>query len=138
VNGEGARLNVADAILRPFFNTLNLAGQWVDALDALRYCKDVRNQYAHCEWFTEDGPLSFTNLEKGARSPANGILHSRFYPTDLKLLQKQEQYLEHANDWLFYLSCQCRQHAGEASPVSQVPTFIPQPPLHNRKKSQSA
>jgi hypothetical protein len=94
VNGEAARLDVADAILRPFFNKLNLAGQWSNALGAMRYCKNVRNQYAHCSWFAnEGGPLSFTNMDKDADSP-DGILKSHLYPTDLGLLRKQEEYFE--------------------------------------------
>lgn len=136
VNGEAARLDVADAILRPFFSSLKLAGQWGNALGALRYCKNVRNQYAHCSWFAREGkPLSFTNLDQDAHSKED-ILLSQLYPTDLELLQKQEQYFEYTNHWLFYLTFRCRQHAGEPSPVSQVPTSIAQPPpLHNRKKS---
>src|SRR5262249_27618216 len=48
IQGEAARIEVADAILRPFFEKHNLAGKWCNALGALRYCKNIRNQYAHC------------------------------------------------------------------------------------------
>jgi hypothetical protein len=134
VNGEAARLDVADAILRPFFDKLKLGGKWCNTLGALRYCKTVRNQYAHCNWVKDtDRPLSFINMDKDADSP-DGTLTVHFYPTDLALLQKQHQYFEYTLDWLFYLGCECRHLSGEESPLPQVPKSIPQPPLHNLPK----
>jgi hypothetical protein len=135
VNGEGARLDVADAIPRPFLSKLGLGGQWSNAIGALRYCKNVRNQYAHCNWIADEAHhgLSFTNIDKDADSP-DGILNVSLYPTNLKLLQKQHQYFEYTADWLMYLACQCRLRAGEAAPAVEVPKSISQPPLHNRQK----
>jgi hypothetical protein len=50
VRGEGARIEVADAILRPAFAKVGLGGKWGNALGAARACKNIRNQYAHCHW----------------------------------------------------------------------------------------
>src|SRR5690349_14601379 len=61
VRGESARLDVADAILRPYFTKLNLAGQWGCAIGALRYCKDIRNQYSHCNWQRNGQFMTFVN-----------------------------------------------------------------------------
>src|SRR6476646_8092448 len=119
VNGEAARLDVADAILRPFFEALKLGGQWGCTLGALRYCKNVRNQYAHCNWHSdEQRHLCFHNMDRDADS-RDEILNVHLYPTDLDLLQKQHQYFEYTLDWVWYLTCECRKHKGQASPTFQ-------------------
>ncbi len=139
VHGAAARIDVADAIIRPFFESIGLLGQWSNALGALRYCKDIRNQYAHCNWFTEKGkPLTFINFDKDVASP-EGELMLQLYPTDLTLLQKQCEYFEYTNDWLFFLDCRCRRRRGVSAPDAVAPKSIPQPPKHNRpKKSQES
>jgi hypothetical protein len=133
VNGESARLDVADAILRPFFERLKLGGQWGNALGALRYCKNVRNQYAHCNWHTQNGGLVFINMDADVDSP-EGILTVHLYPTDLALLQKQTEYFQYTIGSLFYLNCKCRLRSGEEAPDFPIPKSILQPPLHNRPK----
>ena len=135
VNGEAARLDVADALLRSFFEKLKLGGQWGCAFGALWYCKDIRNQYAHCTWHSETGkPLTFMLMDKDADSP-DGTLMVQLYPTDLPLLEKQHEYFEYTLDWLYYLGCECRKHLGEQAPALKAPKSIPQPPKHNRPKT---
>ena len=136
IHGEGPRLDVADAIVRPFFERMNLVGQWSCAFGALRYCKDVRNQYAHCQWYSDRG-LTFANIERDAKSP-EGVLTVQLYPIDLNLLQKQQTYFEYANDWLHFLDCRCRKATGQESPDPPIPKSIPQPPKHNRPKTPPA
>lgn len=134
VNGEAARLDVADAILRPFFETMNLDGQWGNTLGALRYCKNIRNQYAHCNWKADPAkPLYFMNLDRDANSP-DGPLTLQLYPTDLALIQKQHEYFEHTLDWLFYLNCQSRKLLRIEAPEPVAPKFVSKPPLHHRQK----
>jgi hypothetical protein len=134
VNGEAARLDVADAILKPFFETMNLGGRWSNALGALRYCKNIRNQYAHCNWKADPGkPLYFINADRDVDS-ADDTITLQLYPTDLTLLQEQHVYFEYSLDLLFYLNCRCRIRRGLDSPQPEVPKSIPQPPLHNRQK----
>ena len=41
---------VADAPVRPLCQTHNLGGTYVQWLGAMRRCKAIRNQYAHCIW----------------------------------------------------------------------------------------
>jgi hypothetical protein len=136
VNGEAARLAVADAILRPYFERMNLGGQWSNALGALRFCKNIRNQYAHCNWTADPGkPLCFINVDRDADSPDESLtLH--LYPTDLSLIQEQHQYFEYTLDWLHYLNCQCRRQRGEDAPQRKVPKSVPQPLLHNLPKKR--
>jgi hypothetical protein len=133
VNGEAARLDVADAILRPYMATLGLPGQWGNCLGALRYCKDIRNQYAHCNWLKKPEGLFFLNMDRDAGS-SDGILILQLYPTDLTLLKKQHEYFEYAEDWLFFLRCRCQKVAGREALDPPTPKSIPQPPTSNRPK----
>lgn len=134
VNGEGARLEAADALLRPFFDGRVGPGKWGNALGTLRYCKDVRNQYAHCTWHRAEGePLRFMNVKRDAASAEGELLVTQI-PTDLGVIQKQHQYFEYALDWLFFLDCWHLRSLGEAVPVPPVPKSIPQPPLNSLQK----
>lgn len=133
VHGEGARIDVTDAIVRPFFEKLGLNGQWGNAFGALRHCKSIRNQYAHCNWHSEDR-LWFVNMDTDAASP-QGELILQLYPTDLELLLKQHEYFEYTAEWLYFLDCHCRRRLGRDTPDSKVPKSIPQPPLSNRQKT---
>lgn len=134
VHGEGARLDVADAILRPFFKKSGLHGQWSNTIGALRYCKDIRNQYAHCNWIEKSGLLQFVNMDRDAASP-EGDLILQLYPTDLALLKRQFEYFAYTNFWLFFLNCKCRRAAGDTkAPDPPAPKSIPQPPKNNRGK----
>jgi hypothetical protein len=135
VNGAAARIDVADAFLRPYFAKLGLGGQWGNALGPLRHCKNIRNQYAHCTWFREAGrPLCFINMDADAAAP-EGVLTVHLYPTDLDLLQRQHSYFEYTADWLFYLDCQVRMRAGQECPDPPVPKSIPAPSLNNLPKT---
>jgi hypothetical protein len=133
-NCDGAERR-AHASPHAFRIDYGVIGQWTNAFGALRYCKDVRNQYAHCNWYSDEGrPLTFVNLERDTASP-EGTLNIQLYPTDLALLRKQHDYFEYANDWLYFLDCRCRKVKEEKVPEPSVPKSIPQPPKHNRPKT---
>jgi hypothetical protein len=42
VGGEGARMEVADAILRPAYRKADLEGKWGVAIGAAKHCKNIR------------------------------------------------------------------------------------------------
>ena len=48
IRGEGARIEVSDAIIRPFLEKAGLGPKWSSAIAPTRLCKKIRNQYAHC------------------------------------------------------------------------------------------
>ena len=66
VRGEAARLGVADAILRPAFASHGLKEKWITAHSAVRHCKNIRNQYAHCHWQLFEEKLFFLDLDEDA------------------------------------------------------------------------
>lgn len=138
VKGEGPRLDVADAIMRPALEPLGLRDQWIHAISAARHCKNIRNQFAHCHWWHNEndrpGELFFMNLDQEATSK-DGVLEITFRPIDLSLLQKQRYYFQYALTWLYHVDGQYRKKKGEDGSTTldiEAPKSIPAPPLHNR------
>lgn len=134
VKGEGARIDVADALVRPAFTKIGLGGQWGCAVGAARHCRKIRNQYAHCHWRKFDGVLRFIDMDAEATA-VEGPLIVEAIPLKLDLLQCQRSYFIHALDWLYYLDEEYKKRAGRSPSHDQVePKSIPAPPLYDRQK----
>jgi hypothetical protein len=134
--GESARLGIADAILRPVFAARgNLEDKWITAYAAIRHCKNIRNQYAHCHWRIHKGKLCFIDLDEEAKSHY-GPMHVVYRPVDLALLERQFLYFGYAIDYLYFFY---EKLAGTASPKRPKgppypePKSIPRPPRDNRQ-----
>ena len=134
LRSEDQRLHTADALMRPAFVKLNLTDQYNEALGAIRWCKSVRNQYAHCHWITRPGQLLFIDLDEGAKS-AIGTIELRIKHVDAPLLAEQEAYFIYANDWLKFFHYELHKARGEMDEASihywTAPRIIPQPKQHN-------
>jgi hypothetical protein len=66
--GETARIDIADALGRHFYDDRGLATEFGMAVGAVRYCLKIRNQYAHCVWYDDNsGKLAFVNVEEIAK-----------------------------------------------------------------------
>jgi hypothetical protein len=133
VKGEGARIDVADAIARPAFKKIGLEGQWGNAIGAVRHCKKIRNQYAHCHWRKfDDGVLRFLDLDQEAAA-VEGPLVVEAIPMKLGLLQRQRSYFIYALDWLYYLEQEYQKRVGRSSNHDQLePKSVAQPPLYDK------
>jgi hypothetical protein len=129
---ESQRLEVADALMRPKYIAAKLDGEYADAIGAVRYCKKIRNQFAHCHWYPDmQAGLYFTNLEEGARStsgtPMLSVLH-----VDPELLKRHELYFCYAHDCLVYLQYELQKRMGEIITHNNVmPAKQRRPSLHN-------
>lgn len=138
VNGEGARLNVADAILRPAMRKLDLVDDWITTYAAAQFCKNVRNQYAHCHWQIDHRGLFFIDLDEDAK-PHDEIMLVNFRPIDLPLLEKQANHFDYTLAWLYFLKENIQVKNGK--PLSgrpfPKPKSIPQPPRDNRPKKDA-
>jgi hypothetical protein len=135
VNGEAARINVADAIARPLFTKTELGGQWGTAIGAARQCCKIRNQYSHCHWRKfDDGILRFIDLDNEARhGRVEGHLVVHAIRLELGLLQRQRAYFIFCLDWLYFLQEEYKKLVGRSSSHDLVePKSIPQPPLYER------
>jgi|HubBroStandDraft_6_1064221.scaffolds.fasta_scaffold126942_2 hypothetical protein len=131
VRGETPRIEVADAIMRPVFSGVGLGPKWGNAVGAIRICKNIRNQYAHCHWHQEDKQLKFMDLDADAKS-TEGDVEITYRFVDSGLIQKQTAYFSYALDWLYFLAAEYKRRAGR--PVDRVPPepkSIAAPPLYN-------
>lgn len=107
LRGAHDRLNLADAVLRPFLNELNLAGPYGQWLGAMRRCRIIRNQYAHCGWRSKDGKLWFASLDEAGQS-SEGATAISFVPLELELLKEQQAYFWYTAKLTFYLMDEAR------------------------------
>lgn len=103
LRGANDRLNVAEATLRPFMARMKLIGPFGHWLGAMRRCRIIRNQYAHCTWGPQTDRLWFANLDEAAHS-AEGEISLNYLPVDLALLKEQQAYFAHTMKLTAYLT----------------------------------
>lgn len=132
VRGEAARMDVADAIIRPALTKVGLGGKWGNAIGVARLCKNIRNQYAHCHWQESNKRLRFMDLDADAKSP-EGDMKVTFRAIDNEIVQKQLAYFVHALDWIYYLTDAYKKKTGEKIDGAGFlePKSIAAPPLYN-------
>jgi hypothetical protein len=114
VHGEGPRITVCDALLRKTFQKYDLGSKWELALGAIRLCKSIRNNYAHCHWQIRREKLCFLDLDLDARSRAEEISIT-WKIIDEPLVRHQVQYMGYALDLLYWLHSEVQKKAGRKS-----------------------
>ena len=132
LRGEQQRLEVADALMRPHYEEVGLADKYNETIGSMRWCRNIRNQYAHCQWTAyEDAGLFFTNMEDPAKK-ADGNITFKLYHVDEVLLDLQEKYCFYSEDWLAHLRGELeRLRNGTTNHFPEAPKIIAQPPLYN-------
>jgi hypothetical protein len=136
---EGARLDLADTLIGPKLEPYpRLAGRYSYAIGCANWCRNLRNQYAHCHWSDDDSAgLFFTNLEKAA-DKASGF-HRRWLHVDVPLLEKQEEYFIHTRRCLWHLTSEWLAKIGEQQPyLWPMPKRVPEPRKHNLEAKHRA
>lgn len=131
--GEESRILIADALMRRKYADAKLGDQYDAMLGAIRTCKKVRNQYAHCHWFSDpqDG-LFFMDLESAASSSALTTPDFTFHHVDAPLLRQQAEYFVYTFSILQFLWREYQVRGGKIPSHSfQMPRVLPKPPLHN-------
>ena len=132
VRGKNSRILIGDAIMRARYIDVGLENAYNEMLGAIRYCKSIRNQYAHCHWLFENGKgLFFTRVDQPALS-AIGSLSFTFHHISAPILEKQEEYFCYTDEWLSFLQWdylkRFRKERLPSIPVFEAPKIIPQPP----------
>lgn len=112
LKSESNRLEIADALLAPALGAYAFGGMWNEAYCALKFCKNVRNQYAHAQWVNDDGQLRFGDLEEAAQSKGDKF-KIRLRPISLAALKKQLAYFEYAHHLIMWLGDQVRLVNGQ-------------------------
>jgi hypothetical protein len=107
LKGSANRLNVADALLRPFMAKLRLHGPYSQWHGAMTRCRIIRNQYAHCGWSAAEDILLIANFEEAGK-PAEGPTPLQFLPLELSLLKEQQAYFGYAIDLAMFLMSEAR------------------------------
>ena len=118
------------------------AGLHIELEEALRdmeWCRKIRNQYAHCQWYwTSQEGLCFVNLEELAKQPTPivSIIDNR-HSIDVKLLAAQEEYFNYVKESFTHLEFayrgwnQAHSTARWSTLVFPKPSKKTRPPSHN-------
>jgi len=133
VRGETARINVGDALGRQKYEKLDLGAEFELAVNAMRYCLKIRNQYAHCNWDDHFGQrLAFVNVEEIAKGkqPISGFRDLTRRYVDVSLLEKQEQYFDYAGALMRFIRDMACFRMNKLRTQPEPPAQIGQPALY--------
>ena len=136
LRSEANRLDIADALLVPAVTRLKLLTVYNKAYAAMRHCKKIRNQYAHCQWSKgkTENEAYFLNLEQGANAEG----HLRIYHVDLPLLVNQQRYFRYCADLWCYLQGEIELRDGlEKENTFRSPKVVQETSLHNPPRSRA-
>ncbi len=129
--GETARIEVADSLLHPRCLEIGVKAKYEITISAVKFCKNVRNQYSHCHWHLEDGDLWFYNMESAAEGHPETIDFT-FQHVNMKLLLEQLAYFNYSRYCLIHLQNQFGYHGGLKN---QDPTPWPKAPQRPKKSN---
>lgn len=133
LKSESNRLEIADALLAPALADYPFGGMWNEAYCALKFCKNIRNQYAHAQWVNDDGQLRFGDLDEAAQSKGDKF-KIRLRPISLAALTKQLAYFEYAHHLVMWIGDQVRLAEGQPRMVAAK---VPKPKKAVQPKTDS-
>ncbi|RUU97968.1 hypothetical protein EOA79_24065 [Mesorhizobium sp. M1A.F.Ca.IN.020.03.2.1] len=122
IKDEGTRLDVVGRLVRHIMVEKTLEPKFGETIGAMRYCKTVRNQYAHAQWANFDGMLRFTSTRDIHWRPDGGP--TEWKAVDPVILRAQEAYFEYTRKCLLWLTF-ALEHPGKAI---RWPEHMEQPP----------
>ena len=139
--GAEKRIQIGESALRSDYTNAGLLAFLTETLADLDWCRQIRNQYSHCQWFwTKQQGLRFANLEELAKQPTTITeVVAGSHPVDLALLQDQENHFFYVKQCLMHLETAYRawdetrargRRAGPPRFVYPKPLKVPRPPAH--------
>ena len=134
--GEAKRIKATRKIIEQPYIRAGLQQQYTVTMDNMEFCKKIRNQYAHCQWyFTRTEGLCFIDLESVATNPAPiSLVTGTKYPVDVPLLSDQEAFFKHVQRCFWHLAEEYKNHIGKQKRKNAIfpwPTPITPPRPHN-------
>ncbi|MEX1108801.1 MAG: hypothetical protein WEC00_07830 [Dongiaceae bacterium] len=135
MRSEQQRIDAADALMRRKYEQAGLSNEYSRTLGAIRQCRKIRNQFAHCHWVDDkELGLCFLDIQDTASKPP-GNWKIKPKPIDLPLLKQQEAY------FAYTAKCLTRMRQRLMAPSLNVdpdlhfamPPKQPEPKLHNRQ-----
>jgi hypothetical protein len=141
-HGEERRITTADSRMKATYVIAGLGIIYKRTISDMHWCRRIRNQYAHCQWFYDHitKQLCFVDLEAVAKSNSPiGNLESHKIPVDVKILKLQMDFFVYVRRSFGYLDESCQRYlslqrnpaAVLSNPVHAIPPAMVQPPLHN-------
>jgi hypothetical protein len=133
LRGEKRRIEEADRLGRECYQDLGVGAEFERAIGAIDYCREIRNQYAHCTWWDDySGQLAFANLEDLAKTTTTVTSLSGLAPcyVNVSLLQEQLDYYEYTDKLILWVLHRGNEIAGRpAIPISTAPNEPTPPPF---------
>ncbi len=133
LRGEAPRIDVVQEICAAKMRELGIWATFDQAIAALKHCKLIRNQYAHCIWGSNGDLLVGDLTETAVQKQPNCTITFRRVPLDL--VEEQAAYFVYTNMLLIHV---CRLLPGsilqslgkerpKPRPVRMPPRNIPIP-----------
>src|SRR3954451_22565337 len=117
---------------------LNLIPDYDALYSDLRYCRDVRNQYGHCQWFEgEPRSILFCDMKKAVLDPQSGQRMLQLERIDLALLRDQERFLDQTYQRMVFLKKAYTARLANAPDVT-LPSATQRPALNCPSQGYSA
>jgi len=133
--GGKPRIDRAQELGRDPYQGLDLAADFQEALETVRYCLKIRNQYAHwIFWDDNTGNLAFANFEDPTldERPIKDLGELNAQYVDATLLSEQEAYFIYADKYILWINYEGRARDGKLPGGNQLkkPTPMKRPELY--------
>jgi|ERR1700730_9687188 hypothetical protein len=133
LRGEKRRVDCADNLARAPYMKAGLGSDYKTVINDMHYCRELRNQYAHCQWYgtSQDG-FAFVNLEEVSKLNTPVLpLESHRRLVDAALLQQQETFFKYVQKYFWHITGEYQTRVnGQHGHVWLRPAVLAQPPRH--------
>jgi hypothetical protein len=134
LRGAEKRIEWAENAAKDFYTKAGVGSAFEEVISDMDYCREIRNQYAHCYWFGSpvDG-LGFVDLEGVAklRTSIWPISQHRLF-IDLATLEQQEAFFKYVQKCFWYLTYEYKVRVHNSRAFAwQKPENVLRPLRHN-------
>jgi hypothetical protein len=137
IRSESKRIKEAESVGLQHYGKQRLVGHFRKAIEAMRHCLAIRNQYAHHIWWDDySGKLAFANLEELAHKPhvvIKDLGDLTAFHVDQTLLESQEAYFVYVDEYLAWINYEGRARLGKIPRnMLDLPKRPPKPRLQRK------
>ena len=117
-NGARQRIRTAVSIGRSGYKSLGLGDLFDEIVCGMRYCLEIRNQFAHCNFYEDpdnSANLLFANVEELAKQQAkiDDLISVPPKRITQELLKEQATYFNYIVERFYSLQCDARVQGGK-------------------------